>query len=261
MHGPTHAADGRTTDFRQILGLTFFTGLASQAVDRMESHGGLLVAPAAPALAQLPFDRRWREGLLSADLTLPDSGLMVLLWNVLQGDRVPKISGLAYLRELLARPGVRERGSTYWVMASPSSASRNVEWLRRRGISIGPEDVYVAPFYGDNVQDPDLLDLVQKRKPRHIVITLGGGKQEPLGAYLKHNLSYRPAIHCIGAAMGFLSGDQVLIPEWADHLALGWLFRCASEPAGFIPRYWNARKLCALMVRYRQEMPYQNELT
>ena len=34
-----------------------------------------------------------------------------------------------------------------------------------------------------------------------------------------------PAIHCIGAALGFLTGDQVRIPHWADQWILGWLFR------------------------------------
>jgi N-acetylglucosaminyldiphosphoundecaprenol N-acetyl-beta-D-mannosaminyltransferase len=251
-------SDVQSTGFRRILGLNFFTGCTAEAVDRMESSGGLLVAPAGPALAQLPFDRRLREGLLSADLTIPDSGLMVLLWNLLQHDRVTKISGLAYLRELLARPGIRDGGGVYWVMANPSSAARNSEWLRRNGIPVGLEDVYVAPFYGDSVQDQALLERIQERKPRHIVITLGGGKQEPLGAYLKQNLPYRPAIHCIGAAIAFLSGDQVYIPVWADRFALGWLFRCASEPAAFVPRFWRARRVCSLIIRYRQELPLKN---
>jgi N-acetylglucosaminyldiphosphoundecaprenol N-acetyl-beta-D-mannosaminyltransferase len=258
MHGLTGLLSGQATDVRRILGLSFFTGPTSEAVDHMESQGGLLVAPSGPVLAQFPFDRRVRDGLLSADLTIPDSGLMVHLWNLLQHDHITKISGLAYLRELLARPKFRESGATYWVMASPSSAARNTEWLRRNGISVDGEDVYVAPFYGDSIQDPALLERIQRRNPRHVVITLGGCRQEPLGAYLKRNLPYRPAIHCIGAAIAFLTGDQVYIPEWADRLALGWLFRCASEPTAFVPRFWRARRVCSLIIRYRQELPFEN---
>lgn len=63
------------------------------------------------------------------------------------------------------------------------------------------------------------------------------------------------AIHCIGAAIAFLSGDQVAIPAWADKLYPGWLFRCLSEPKRYVPRYWAARKLFSLMVRYRSDLP------
>jgi len=83
----------------------------------------------------------------------------------------------------------------------------------------------------------------------------GGGTQERLGAYLKQNLSYRPSIHCIGAAIAFLSGDQVHIPVWADRLYLGWLYRCISEPRRYVPRYWDARKLVYLLIRYRERLP------
>ena len=92
-------------------------------------------------------------------------------------------------------------------------------------------------------------------RPRHVGVRVGGGTQERLGLYLKRNLEYLPAIHCIGAAIAFLSGDQVNIPVFADKFYLGWLFRCVSEPKRYVPRYWEARKLLRLMVRYRSELP------
>ena len=67
--------------------------------------------------------------------------------------------------------------------------------------------------------------------------------------------SIKPTIHCIGAAIAFLSGDQVNIPVWGDRFYLGWLLRCLSDPKRYIPRYWDARKLIALMVRYRDRLP------
>jgi UDP-N-acetyl-D-mannosaminuronic acid transferase (WecB/TagA/CpsF family) len=87
------------------------------------------------------------------------------------------------------------------------------------------------------------------------MLTIGGGTQEKLGFYLKRHLSFLPAIHCIGAAIAFLSGDQVRIPAWADQLFLGWLFRCLYQPSRYIPRYWEARKLFSLMHRYRDRLP------
>ncbi len=86
-------------------------------------------------------------------------------------------------------------------------------------------------------------------------MTIGGGTQERLGLYLKRHVARSPAIHCIGAAIAFLSGDQVYIPVWADKFYLGWLFRSVSEPKRYVPRYWEARKLLALMLRHRDRLP------
>ena len=97
--------------------------------------------------------------------------------------------------------------------------------------------------------------MMQRIRPKHVVVTIGGGTQERLGLYLKRNLDFLPAIHCIGAAIAFLSGDQVHIPDWTDRFYLGWLYRCISEPKRYIPRYWGARKLLSLMLKYRSELP------
>ncbi len=107
----------------------------------------------------------------------------------------------------------------------------------------------------DEIEDEALLKAIRDRRPRHIIVTLGGGTQERLGLYLKRNLEPVPSIHCIGAAIAFLSGDQVHIPMWADRFYLGWLFRCISEPMRYVPRYWSARKLIGLMLRYRDRLP------
>jgi len=239
---------------RRILGLQFFTGTEYEAVEYMKS-GGLLVVPAAPALKDLPSRSNYREALLNADLVITDSAFMVLLWNFIERDNVPRVSGLAYFRHLLKQEIVREPGSTFWIMASAASEARNIAWLETQGISPSKHDVYVAPMYGDSVHDPVLLNLLNIHQPRNIVITIGGGTQECLGLYLKRNLNFNPAIHCIGAAIAFLSGDQVRIPDWADRLYLGWLFRCVSEPSRYISRYWGARKLLPLMLRYRDQLP------
>jgi N-acetylglucosaminyldiphosphoundecaprenol N-acetyl-beta-D-mannosaminyltransferase len=240
--------------FRQILGLQFFTGSPAEAVEHMRA-GGLLVVPAAPALKDLPINSSYREALLNADLTITDSGFMVLLWNLIQRDNIHKVSGLAYLRHLLNQEDLRHPGNTFWIMASPVSAAHNMAWLNAAGVPVTEENVYVSPMYGDVIDDPALIELLGLHRPRNIVVTIGGGTQERLGLYLKRNLDFHPAIHCIGAAIAFLSGDQVRIPVWADSLYLGWLFRCISQPSRYISRYWDARKLLPLLLRYRDQLP------
>ena len=241
-------------NFRRILGIDFFAGRAEEAVARM-STGGLLVVPAAPALKDLATNSGYREALLHADLCITDSAYMVVIWNFLERDRLYRLSGLEYLRELLLTPAMREPGKSFWIMASPISSGRNLAWLASQGIAVPPENVYIAPTYGPALEDPRLIECIERLRPTHVIVTIGGGTQERLGLYLKRTLSYPPAIHCIGAAIAFLSGDQVHIPVWVDRFYLGWLYRCLSEPRRYVPRYWGARKLLTLMLRYRSQLP------
>jgi N-acetylglucosaminyldiphosphoundecaprenol N-acetyl-beta-D-mannosaminyltransferase len=242
------------SDFRQILGVRFFVGGAGQAIDLLHG-GGLLVVPAAPALKNLPEDRAYREALIGADLVIADSSLMVMVWNFMQRDNIRRLSGLEYLAELLTRPEVKKSGGSFWIMANPRSSEKNLAWLGQQGIEVPPEDIYVAPIYGAVISDEVLLDRIRERRPEHIIVTIGGGTQEKLGLYLKRNLETLPAIHCVGAAIAFLSGDQVQIPMWADRFYFGWIFRCISQPKRFVPRYWSARKLVGLLVRYKTGTP------
>jgi N-acetylglucosaminyldiphosphoundecaprenol N-acetyl-beta-D-mannosaminyltransferase len=251
MTDPTTAR----VQYQTILGVRFFVGTAKEAIDAVSRDGGLVVVPAAPALKDLANDRGYRDALLGADFAIADSALMVLLWNLIQRNKIPKLSGLKYLRALIKSPEVRHPGDNFWVMPTPSAAKCNARWLRAQGVPVSDDDIYIAPIYGNEIQDIELLRRLEKQRPKHIVLGVGGGTQERLGLYLKHNLSYRPAIHCIGAAIAFLSGDQVWIPVWADTAGLGWLWRSISDPKRFVPRYWQARHLVPLMLRFRERLP------
>jgi UDP-N-acetyl-D-mannosaminuronic acid transferase (WecB/TagA/CpsF family) len=240
---------------RTILGIDFYQGSTRNAVERMH-NGGLLMVPAAPALLQLRTDSGYREAMQNADLVLPDSAFMVLVWNLLQHDHLKRISGLTYLRELLGDPSVRRSGNCLWVMPSADSSERNLAWLTEQGIDVPSDFVYVAPLYGSQPVDAQLSERLERLRPQHVILTVGGVVQEQLGWYLKRKLSYSPAIHCVGAAIAFLSGVQARIPVWADRFYLGWFLRALGDPARFVPRYWAARKLCGLIVRYRDRPPW-----
>jgi UDP-N-acetyl-D-mannosaminuronic acid transferase (WecB/TagA/CpsF family) len=242
-------------NYRIILGIRFFAGSARDAV-RLGMQGGLVVAPSAPVLVAMVEDANTREALLHSHLALTDSGLMVLWWNFLQREDVQRVSGLEYLKLLLEKPELSRPGSVFLVMPTEDALLRSLAWLKQCGCLVAREDCYVAPHYGGGPgSDSILLQTLSERKPKHIIIAIGGGVQERLGYYLQQNLSHGPAIHCIGAAIGFLSGDQVRIPMWADRWILGWLFRCLSAPQKFIPRYWKARGLIPLLFKYRDRLP------
>ncbi len=239
----------------QILGLKFLCGTAAQAVDRVSQTGGLLTVPAAPALVRLQDDPIYRQAMLSADYAIPDSGLMVLAWHLLHRERISRVSGLLYLRELVSRPEFQEPGAVFFVLPSSEALTKLRLWAENNGRAVAEDDCYVAPHYPLKVEDESLVECLKRKRPRHIVIAIGNGPQEKLGLYLRDRLDHRPAFHCIGAALGFLTGDQVAIPDWADRFYLGWLLRLLAQPRIFIPRLARAATLPWLLARYGRAMP------
>jgi UDP-N-acetyl-D-mannosaminuronic acid transferase (WecB/TagA/CpsF family) len=238
-----------------ILGIPFFNGSADQAVQRGLS-GGLVVVPSAPVLIELDRSVEQRNALTRADIAITDSGLMILMWRILAGERIKRVSGLEYLERMLRVPALKEAGSVAWIMPGLEAQDRNLAWLQSAGLNHTAEDCYLAPMYPKGpIEDQSLLAWLEDRRPRQVILALGGGTQERLGLYLRDHLAYRPGIHCIGAAIGFLSGDQVRIPLWADHLFLGWFIRCLSSPKRYVPRYWKALRLVIMMIRHRDRLP------
>jgi len=239
----------------EILGVRFFNGPVIEIVDLVSRTGGMVVAPAAPSMVNLRYDHDYREALAAAEFAIADSGWMVLLWKISTGRRLIRISGLTYTKHLLEQETVRKANAVMWIVPSPSARDKLVDLLRRREIPVADANVYVAPRYARPVRDETLLDRIRQQRPAHIVIAVGGGVQDKLGHYLKPRLDYKPAIHCIGAALGFLTGDQIAIPDWADRFYLGWLFRLVSQPRVFIPRFWRARELPWLIMTCREKLP------
>jgi len=240
---------------QQILGLRFFDGTVAEAVEQALDRPGLVVAPSGTCFTRLTEDVRYRRAVCEADLVLPDSGFMVLLWRLLRGRRIARISGLAYLKEMLARPELTHRMATFWILPNDAARKKTEAWLTARAFAATPDDFYVAPMYGPLVEDRVLLSLIESRRPRHIIVALSGGVQEKLGFFLRENAGYRPAIHCIGGALGFVTGYQTAIPDWADRLYLGWLLRLLSNPRRFLPRAMNALALPHLIIKHGEQMP------
>jgi len=207
--------------------------------------GGLLVLPAAPALANIYSDKSYHMALKHADIALFDSGFFCLLLRIFKGIKIKKYSGLKFLTQFLKS---LKNCSDKILMINPSYNEQllNKKYLKLK--KINNANHYVAPFYNKNIiNDLKLLKMIKKDKPRYIVINLGGGVQELLGSYLKYNLDYKPSIVCSGAAISFLTGQQAKIPSIFDKLYLGWLIRIMFNPFIFIPRYIKAFKLFFLM--------------
>jgi N-acetylglucosaminyldiphosphoundecaprenol N-acetyl-beta-D-mannosaminyltransferase len=239
----------------QILGIRFFNGNADEAIAQMSQHGGFLVAPSGTCFARLREDDTYRRAIVAADMAIADSGLMVVLWRLLRRENVNRISGLKYLKHLFGKLKGEGISAVFWVLPSKQAQRRLFHWARDEAFSISIENCYVAPWYGLEVEDRILLARIEDIRPAHVIVAIGSGPQEKLGYYLRENLSYRPAIHCIGAALGFITGDQAAIPEWADRFHLGWLWRLLAQPRVFVPRLSRGFELPWLIWKYGEKIP------
>ena len=240
----------------KILGITFFNGSLKESL-RLSKLGGLVVAPSGPGLAyDLTRCDVYKKSLLESDLVLPDSGLMCLFQNLFKRLKIKRISGLNFLKHYLENYNHHE--PFFWIMPNKPQDKTNRLWLRKNhGFKVYDHESYCAPLYNETgiIQDTILLSMINDVKPKTIFIQLGGGVQERLGMFLKENLEYNPTILCTGAALAFLSGEQVHIPKWADQLYLGWFFRCFFKPNLYIPRYAKAFRLIFMLLKYGEKSP------
>jgi N-acetylglucosaminyldiphosphoundecaprenol N-acetyl-beta-D-mannosaminyltransferase len=240
---------------RRILGIKFFNGDVDEAVALMDRHGGFLVAPSGTCFGRLREDEPYRRATLAADLAIADSGLMVLTWRLLRREKVQRVSGLKYLTRLLEGLKGERSEEVFWILPSARSRQKLLDWSCRKAFTVKTDNCYVSPQYGLEIEDRHLLALVEESRPAHVVIAIGSGAQEKLGYYLRENLSYQPAIHCTGAALGLTTGDQVIIPDWVDRIYLGWLLRLLRQPRIFIPRLTRAFELPWLIWKYGENLP------
>ena len=232
----------------QILGIQFFKGKVVDVFHFLKDKGGLLTVPAAPALVTISEDPHYYSALLESDIVIPDSGYMVLIWNLFFKNKIPKISGLEFINFFMENSQAIKQDTIFLVNPSDVDGTINRDFLNTKGFHVTIEDSYTAPFYNGNVNDNRLLEVIEKQKPKWVFINIGGGTQEKLGLYLKNNLSYRPAILCTGAALAFKTGRQANVPVWVDYIYLGWLMRCLSNPKVFVPRYLSGFKLLTMIL-------------
>jgi exopolysaccharide biosynthesis WecB/TagA/CpsF family protein len=240
---------------QRLLGIAFFTGTVAEAVERHGKTGGYVVIPAAPALLKLNYDEGYRKAMQNADLALADSGLLVLMAQMATGARLRKISGLSYFKELFEHGGLQESRSAFWIFASDNAKEKATRWLGDRGFQLEERQCFVAAAAASSSQDYAILVRLEEEKPKHVLIAMAGGGQEKLALYLRDYLLYRPSIHCIGAALDLLSGEERAIPEWAERIHLGWVLRLVAQPRMFFPRIGIAFALVRMVFKYRSELP------
>jgi len=212
-------------------------------------ESGLYVFPSAPGLSNLKDNPIYHQALINSDFVFFDSGYFVLLLKLFKGIKVNKFSGYKFIILFLNYLQNKSAYKLFVIEPSDEISYINKAYFDKNNIKVLSQ--FIAPFYDKKVKidDYELLDILNKKKPDYILINLGSETQEILGYYLKNNLNYKPVIICTGAALSFLTGEQAPVTKWIDKMYLGWLWRCIYNPKVFIPRYLSAFKLAKLVIQ------------
>ncbi len=162
--------------FTTILGIRFFSGAVEEVAARA-ADGGLILAPSGPGLATLGQDRLYQEAVENCDIALPDSGFMTLLWKLFKRGSLKRLSGLKFLAHLILHDeAFRAEENRFWIMPSEDEGEAYCAWLQENGISVSPSECYTAPYYDPGeIEDDALVALLLERRPRYIIVNLGGG--------------------------------------------------------------------------------------
>ena len=219
-------------------GINFYTGTYNQ-IKKQFDKGGVLVAPAASALANIENNNIYFSALRNADIAILDSGFFCILLRIFKFQKVKKLSGFLFLKNFLENYNNKDK--TLFIDPSKKSYYLNKKYLRSSKIYNFKS--YIAPHYKKKIADTLLLNFVKKYKPRYIVINIGGGTQEPLAIYLRNNIKFKISIMCTGAAIAFMTGEQAPINKIIDKIYLGWLLRIVWNPKMYLGRILKSFKI------------------
>jgi N-acetylglucosaminyldiphosphoundecaprenol N-acetyl-beta-D-mannosaminyltransferase len=227
-----------------------FTTSAYKDIKRALDVGALMVVPSGPGLASIEKKTDYHEALRYADFALFDSGCFVLLCRIFGVGSFKKYSGYAFIKDFFGDTDLRDK---HLMLVDPSDEESqiNADYIRALGLNLKITS-YVAPRYDKLIRDNKLACLLQKEQPDFLMINIGGGVQEILGAWLKKEIGATPGIICTGAAIAFLTGMQAPMTKTIDKLYLGWLIRILHAPLTYTGRYFAAIELVFVMWKKRK---------
>ena len=218
--------------------IKFYSGNYDQ-IKKEFDKGGVLVAPAASALANIDTDKQYYSSLKNSKIAILDSGFFCILLRIFRFQKVKKLSGFLFLKTFL--DNFKNQQKILFIDPSRKSNILNVKFLKSKKII--NFKTYIAPNYNKKFIDLKLLNLINNYKPKYIVINIGGGSQEPLAIYINKNIKYNVSIMCTGAALAFMTGEQAPINKFIDKIYLGWLTRIIWNPKLYLGRILKSFKI------------------
>jgi exopolysaccharide biosynthesis WecB/TagA/CpsF family protein len=172
-------------------------------------------------------NREFADAVLQSDIILRDGIGMQLLFKALKVDGGLNMNGTDLIPRLLDSAKGQSLGILGTAEPYLSSAA---DQLKQAG-----HNVVVTE---DGFQDQTTyLALIERHRPKIIILGMGMPKQELIAAYLRENVSYNPLLINAGALIDFIGGKAKRAPLWMRRVHLEWVFRLLNEPKRLFHRY------------------------
>ena len=227
-------------------GIKFDNSTFDEIKKKIILKSNMLVAPAASALSQIDVNKDYYQSLKGADIVILDSGFFCILLRIFKGLSVNRLSGYLFLKKFL---DLDFKKNIKFFLIEPNQKDMIVNKSYFNKKRINNITSYVAPKYNtEKFKDSKLLKKIKQKKPRFIIVNIGGGIQETLGLYVKKNIKFKCSIICTGAAIAFLTKRQAPVNDLIDKLYLGWLIRTLYDPKKFFMRNLSALKLLKFFI-------------
>ena len=224
-------------DRTEFLGVTFNHLSEARVIERLASVRadtpfGYVVTPNVDHIVRLSHNESEPaivDAYARAELCVCDSRIIASLAK-LRGIDLPVVTGSDLTAALLEReikPGDR--------IAVVGGSADLIERLSARYPHV--EFVHHKPPMGlrrNSAAQTAAADFITKAKCRFTFIAVGSPQQELIAARVKGATGFGL---CIGAALEFLTGDQVRAPKAMRSTGLEWAHRLASDPRRLWRRY------------------------
>jgi len=199
------------------------------------SNGGYLCAPAAFPLCEIRKEKKYFQSLKNSKINLFDSGYFCILLRIFKRIKVKKFSGFLFLLKFLNDKSLKKKKILFIDPTINDSKLNSILLVKKRFKNFFN---YVAPIYNSkkSYQDKKLFDLINKIRPKFIVINISGLKQEYLAYVIIKKIKFKLSIFCLGGAISFITRAQAPITPFFDKHYMGWLIRIIFSPRIFIRR-------------------------
>lgn len=179
----------------------------------------------------------FRDAYRAASIRTID-GAPLMLYARLRGLRVPhRVTGADLLPIVLGKlqPGTHR---IFFVAASSATAEALQTKLRDSGFSEACVTTDVPPFgfEADPAYCDGLIKRIADHGTTHLILGVGAPKSE-IFAYRNQHYLGGVKVLCVGAALGFYTGEASRAPKTFQVLGLEWTWRLAMEPKRLWRRY------------------------
>ncbi|ADL08440.1 WecB/TagA/CpsF family glycosyltransferase [Thermosediminibacter oceani] len=204
---------------------------ASQRImEFLESPGAkIVVTPNAEIIMAAQKNKKLKDAVNSADLSLPDGIGVVLASRLLGRPLEQRTTGFDLMMELLKMAADRKL-SIFLLGGKPGVAEDAAKNIKKKFPGIRVAGTHHGYF--DESGEEKVVGIINEASPDILFVAMGAPKQEIFMAKNRDKLRCRVAMG-VGGSLDVLSGKVRRAPVFMQRAGLEWLYRLITQPSRF----------------------------